>query len=370
MKKIDGKNNLLEHSEAKVKLLGEYIRRYLNVISHDGYTETIKIYDVFCGLGLYENGGEGSPLVIMRAVKELYFSNKAKSLKTPIIDFYFNDNNQQRVENVQRAIKEKSLFYEDIGSVRSSVKEYQEVLSIVQSEVSTLKKEKAFVFIDPYGYKDIKPQDIKALLRGGKTEVLLFSPIQFMYRFDENGRPEALQKFIAELEKEKPWKKTDSVTSFIGQLKDGLMAYLGPEYYVDTFRIKKDPQTVFCLFFFSSHIRGFEKMLEAKWEIDKEAGIGWTPYGTGLFEQIKTNPLADLLVSYLQEDKRHNGDLYMFTLKQGFLPKHTTEILNVWQQDGRLQVIGKDNLPARKGAFYVSYENYKSDYKKVSYKLY
>jgi hypothetical protein len=41
MTKVDVKRNLLEHSEVKVRLLGEYLKRYLNIISNDGYTEKI-----------------------------------------------------------------------------------------------------------------------------------------------------------------------------------------------------------------------------------------------------------------------------------------------------------------------------------------
>jgi hypothetical protein len=47
MTKKDVKTNLLNHSEAKVRLLGEYLKRYLNIICNDGYTKRIKIYDLF-----------------------------------------------------------------------------------------------------------------------------------------------------------------------------------------------------------------------------------------------------------------------------------------------------------------------------------
>jgi len=38
MSKKDVKKNLLDHSKIKVRLLGEYLKRYLNIISNDGYT--------------------------------------------------------------------------------------------------------------------------------------------------------------------------------------------------------------------------------------------------------------------------------------------------------------------------------------------
>jgi len=106
MKKKDVKTNLLNHSEAKVRLLGEYLKRYLNIICNDGYTKRIKIYDLFCGEGLYENGGEGSPIVTMRQVKDIHFVNVAKFSSIPKIDCHFNDieENNQILETAKELI--------------------------------------------------------------------------------------------------------------------------------------------------------------------------------------------------------------------------------------------------------------------------
>ncbi len=109
MAKKDVKTNLLNHSEAKVRLLGEYLKRYLNIICNDGYTNRIKVYDMFCGEGLYENGGEGSPLVAMRQIKDIHFINIAKSANIPKIDCNFNDIQGNKVKKVEQALKDKSL---------------------------------------------------------------------------------------------------------------------------------------------------------------------------------------------------------------------------------------------------------------------
>ena len=43
----------------------------------------------FVGEGLYENGGEGSPLVALRQVKDVHFANVARSVNLPKIDCHF-----------------------------------------------------------------------------------------------------------------------------------------------------------------------------------------------------------------------------------------------------------------------------------------
>lgn len=75
--KKDAKSNLLNHSEAKVRLLGEYLKRYLNIICNDGFTKKIKIYDLFCGLGCCQNHGEGSPLVSTKSNKRCSFYERS-----------------------------------------------------------------------------------------------------------------------------------------------------------------------------------------------------------------------------------------------------------------------------------------------------
>ena len=183
---------------------------------------------------------------------------------------------------------------------------------------------------------------------------------------------EDLLDFIEELTQYKEWKPTDSVWKFISQLKEGFQSYIGDNYFVDNFSIKKDENTVFCLFFFTTHIRGFEKMLEAKWEIDTENGRGWEFTGNtpSLFFEYKTNELEQKLKSFLQGKKCSNGEVYEFTLRQGYLPKHTNEIFEQWQTQNTLNVFLANGSKARKKSFYIKYfQSTSSDNKKVYFEL-
>src|SRR5690606_10383237 len=103
-----------------------------------------------------------------------------------------------------------------------------------------------------------------------KSEVLVWLPIQFMYRFSDEGTPTVLKNFMTELGVENEAKNTKNVWEFISLLNKGFQNFLGSDFFVDHFSLKKEENTVFCLFFFTSHIKGFEKMLESKWEIDTE----------------------------------------------------------------------------------------------------
>ncbi len=373
MSKKDSKLNLLSHSEAKVRLLGEYLKRYLNIIANDKYTKRIKVYDLFCGEGIYKNGGEGSPLVILRQIKDMHFTNVARPANVPKIDCHFNDLNKAKIEKVANVVAERSLHYAEFGEIDFTSNNYDVELKTLVSTLPKLKSrnEKTFIFIDPYEYRHIKASQIKALMAQGCAEVLLWLPTQFMYRFAENGTPESLKDFIDELDLFKKWNPSNSVWDFVNQLKEGFQAYLGGNVYVDNFTIQKDPNTVFCLFFFTSHIRGFEKMLETKWEIDTEQGKGWNYTGNQptLFHAQKTGPLEEKLLKFLQDGKRYNYELYEFILRQGFLPKHANEVFYNWQIIGKLDVVSMAGTKVRKGAFYITYQNYKERKKIVTFQL-
>lgn len=369
-KRINSQKTMLNHSQAKVRLLGRYLDRYFNIISNAKVTERIHVFDLFCGEGVYENGEKGSPFIILDAAKRLHNINSGKIPQIPPINIYLNDKSDSKIQKVRSEVEKAKAHNEGFGKLYYSKKDYKDVVPGLVSFTERLQREKAFIFIDPYGYKDISITEIKDLLKCKKTEVLLFLPTQFMYRFDESGTPESLIKLLDDLVSYENWKTNDSVFHFIKQFKEGLKNSLGDEFFVDTFTIQKDPQTVFCLFFFSSHIRGFEKMLETKWEIDTDEGKGWKYERSGnLFASFKTNSLEEKLLIFLAEGCKNNKEIYSFTLHNGFLPKHVNEVLSSLQISSRIMVVDSEGEKARKGAFYVSYKHYKEDLYRIIVKL-
>ena len=362
--------NLLNHSEAKVKLFGDYIQKYLNIICNDNYTESIHIIDLCCGPGVYENGGEGSPIIALKNIKQTFyqFINKRPN-KSPKIHCHFNDIDLARLESLENHIRDKKLHYSNFGELNLINKDYTQIVNELPLKFKEFKNSKAFIFIDPFGYKDVRAEHILNLLNcNRKSEVLLWLPIQFMYRFSKSGTPEVLQSFNQQLGINN--KNILNEWEYIRALKEGFENFLGSDYFVDSFTLKKEENTIFCLFFFSSHIRGYEKMLETKWDIDNEQGRGWK-YNTNqitLFTDLETNKLEDLLTVYL-ESKKTNGEIFEFTLRKGFLPKHAKQVLTKLQAENRLELAKKDDSAIRKNAFYINYKDYKDYFDKVTIKL-
>jgi three-Cys-motif partner protein len=345
----ESQKDMLEHSAKKVELLRHYLNEYLPVIGHDAYTDVIHCFDLFCGEGVYPNGGEGSPLVFARLLKGWAARCPGKHFA-----FHYNDKDAAKVDNVKNRIAEMGQPPPNLH-ITPSVLPFDQMMQTVRHKIAELGKEKAFLFIDPYGYKEIKPQLIRDLMKGGKTEVLLFLPTQQMFRFSNKGTPEALSDFLELLHDGHGFPVCQSIFEYVSYIVRGFRHFM-PDCYVDSFTIRKDSKTAFCLFFFTSNLKGAEKMLEAKWKLDEQQGAGWS-YQAGyaldlLIKEADTHPLEKLIESRLRSGPQTNAAIYEATLRAGYLPKQALQILVQMQKDHRIRVSPEGT---RAGAFYLNY---------------
>lgn len=362
---------MYEHSAAKVRLLKEYISAYLGILSNASWIKEVFLYDLFSGPGIYEKGGEGSPIIFLNEIVKAHESVARPRNKFTKFNCLFNDLDQEKIDRLQNNISEKKLDKQDYCQINYRTDDYRNVLSDIVNEISGFKNERGFVFIDPYGYSEVSLGDINALTNSGKTEVLLFMPTHHMYRFKDNGTPVCLIRFMEDLD------ISDKIVGvkgieFIEIVMNGFQAKLGNNVFVDSFIIKRDVNQFYCLFFFTSNTLGYLKMLEAKWKIDKEDGRGWQGVQVSnlfdkLSESANTEKLRRLLLSYLESGPKTSGEIFKFIIDNRFLPKHGTEILKSIQD--RLEVTDQLGKKAPKGAFYLTYDNFKEYFNRITIKL-
>lgn len=363
---------MYDHSEVKVRLLKLYLERYLNILNVVAYVDAINVFDLFCGEGIYENGGKGSPIQILEVIKRINATNSTTG-KPKKINCLFNDVDLEKIKKLQEEIRNHNLHDNLIGKLEFTNEDYKDLLPKVIQSINKLKKQKAFVFIDPYGYKEIRISHIRDLLSSKSSEVLLFLPTQFMFRFEEKGTPQSLIEFISEIVPKEKWPRSETGIEFINNLNDGFQAALGDDYFVDSFIITRDKNQFFCLFFFTSHIYGFDRMQDAKWEIDEEEGRGWKYEDeSDLFNSVEksanTYIFEKKLLEYLKS-YRTNGEIYKFTLHQRHKPAHTNQILLKLQKEKRIIVLNKDGSTGRRSSFYLNYNVYKEEPDKISVKI-
>ena len=364
----DSQMIMLEHSKAKIELFGRYLSIYLNVISRVPFIKKIYLFDLFAGEGKYLNDEKGSPVVAMECIKNHFFSNGETC---PNIDIWFNDSEKSeiepgvyKIERVRRFISE--IFKPSNVNFEYTQNEYTGVIKIVIDRLlKTKDSERALLFIDPWGYKEIDPKDLKEVVKNGKTEVILFLPISFMYRFADKalvddsfagGRP--LEKFLSELFRGK-LPDTDNQLKFINEVKNQFKKYLDINY-VDTFTIERGNRNFFCLFFFTSNKTGYYKMLDAKWDLDEESGRGFRLGNSSqgsFFDEITAIDYTSMVKDLLKDKSgATNQNLFDFGLDNGFLPKHTKKVLDELKAMDQIELISLDGQEAR--SYYID-DNHK-----------
>lgn len=368
MKAFDSKSKMLEHTKAKIELYTNYLSIFLNIIQRDRYTKRIYLYDLFCGEGKYSDGSKGSPLAALDVIEKHFYEN-GKRITT--IKILFNDINKEKIERLKNFVDDCFIPYN--CRIYFANEDYNNLIRHVIEEIQQFENEKGLIFIDPHGYKYTKISDIQRLLSGNKTEIILFLPISFMYRFakasirDELPGYKPLKEFLEDVfYRGTPNFKTKY--DFTIQLKKAFREKLG-RYYIDTFTLERDPTNIYCLFFFTSHIRGFEKMLDAKWKMDEQEGRGFTLDKQRKLFTFRENYSFLLRVLEFIKSKEDctNKDLYKFGLLNGYLPKHLKEILGRFQKEEKIFVFSDNQDKIKKGAFYLDYKNHSPKEKNIVY---
>jgi len=366
------KNYLEEHSKVKVDFYKKYLDIYLTVLLHSPYTTKINIYDIFCGIGIYDgDGSKGSPVIAIECIKtnlEKFGNDKINSLELII-----NDGDKKQVTIAKKYIENN---FNNICNFKAYNLDSKDMFKLLKQELSqSIKTQNNFVFIDPHGYKEIYKSDISDIMDLGKNEVLIFLPIDTMYRFinpaqsDENNPSyKHLKRFMNEFELNYD---VDSKEEYIEYIKNAFT--YNEKYYTSSFILESKPQkNKYALFFITKNLKGLEESIKIKWKLDEICGKGHQEKpDLGLFndefnKQDKENCLSILekeLKMFLQTN-RTNLEIYEFILKKGFLIKDATNILKNFEKENKLHFSVEKSR--KKKSFYLSYQNYK---KSIKYKV-
>lgn len=376
-RKKSAKDVMLPHSAAKVAFYRSYLEKLLSIMSVAKYFTRVNIFDVFCGRGVYADGGHGSPIQAMEAIKKVrenYPSNTEFRL-------YLNDVVKKYVLGVKEYINE---HFQADGLCKVKYLNAPAIRLFKELEAFLLtmpKTSKNLLFIDPYGYKDIHKNTLKRMMANDRTEILLFLPISFMHRFthyafDGNANKGALplREFISEFFPEGHPVRSDEPMDVKQYIRELTKAFsFGGKYYTTSYFIERDSKNYFAVFFMTTNILGLEKAVDTMWELDEIEGKGFhqadsVSRQTTMFDEFfkeedhkaRLEYLRLLIVAFLGKRARSNAEIYEFILQQGYRVPHVNEVLRSLQNEELIEVKMCDNgKMARKGAFYVNYSNAK-----------
>jgi len=384
-KKENAKELQLQHSQAKVEFYGEYLKRYLRILCNVDFIKQINIYDIFCGRGIYKDGKKGSAITAFDIIKNLR-NDKNKVYKTPI-SLFFNDIKTNYTDNIKEYIDKVKNCY---CNVEYSNLDTEDIIKNILYKVSkTNNNTRNLIFIDPYGYKKISKDKLFNIMENGKTEIILFLPISQIQRFSQKAmvekanKSEEAQKYIRLIEFIESFfdenhnirNKKVSQLEYIRHISDALK--LDGKYFVTSYHIYRyknvGGESYFALFFMSSNIKGFEKVLEVKWKLDESNGQGFNKQEDqiDMFESQNKETVKERHYKKLEsilkcelKTPKSNLEMYEIILRNEYLPKHANEIFKKWQnENNNFKVIDIDSKKeARKNSFYLTDEHHKVNF--------
>jgi three-Cys-motif partner protein len=377
-KRKSAKDVMLPHSAAKVAFYRSYLVKMLSIISAARYYNRVNIFDVFCGRGVYADGGHGSPIQAMEAIQKVREDRPSDTT----FYLYLNDVVKKFVLGVKEYIEEHfpknglcKVKYLNAPAKRL----FEELVSFLEHMPKTSKN---VIFIDPYGYKDIHKETLRRMMSNERTEILLFLPISFMHRFthyafDGNANKGALplREFISEFFPVGHPVRSDEPMDVKQYIRELTKAFsFDGKYYTTSYFIERDSKNYFALFFMTTNLLGLEKAVDTLWELDKLEGKGFhlpevetsqLKFFEDFFREEDNRKrfeyLRILMLSFLEKRQRSNCEIYEYILQHGYKPTHANEVLRKLQKDDLIDVFLWDSgNKAKKGAFYVCYTHSKN----------
>lgn len=170
------------HTAAKHHILMKYVQAWAPILAIGSNNKRLIYIDGFAGPGEYSKGEDGSPIVVLKSIKDHALANKFTDIE---FITYFIEKNRDRAGHLEKVIKERIgpvppwLNYRVInGDFNSQLKT---ILSDL--EVRHVSLAPCFCFVDPFGWSDIDYDVLSRIMMYEKAELLITFMAGYVERF-------------------------------------------------------------------------------------------------------------------------------------------------------------------------------------------
>ena len=328
------------HTAAKHLLLRRYIDRWFPILGR--YQKSINYIDGFAGPGEYQDGEIGSPQVAIEAAKA-HVEQGSLAPDVQIV-FTFIEANLESAENLSARLASINLPPSFKVSVIPG-----EFAKVIGAELDHLEREglalaPTFAFVDPFGFSGIPLALMARILSYTRCEVFVNIMVEFINRFLEHPNDRIVAHFPETF-------GTDEVLEIPRRLGNREAAILNLyraqlanlAKYVGRFDMhgRRDQKT-YSLFFASNSPKGFEKMKEAMWSVDKAEGARYSDANPGesyAFDLFPFWPLWDQLLARFAGQRIIMAEVERFVIEEtDFLPTHARTIFKECERKSDVSV--------------------------------
>lgn len=288
-------NNFFEkiedHTAIKLTILEIFFPIWVNKIFFNPFNKDngeLVLFDGFSGPGIYKNGEVGSPIICLNhsiKILDKYHVLKDTNGKKLKIILYFSEKDgisyKKLCDNIlfhcDIIIKQEKFYKEYCNSNKDlKVKVYNEnfnknFISFSQE----IGPKPCFLFIDPFGYKDIEFGKISDFISNKKADVILNMMYEELNRFitkEDSSLNISQRNFLGATTKEfkelqSELKLSDSKNRVLKIVSFYKNKWKEKELYVSEFIIRKGKKVKMILFYITKNYTGFDAFKEIKHKI-------------------------------------------------------------------------------------------------------
>lgn len=341
------------HTVAKHLLLKRYLDAWFPILGR--HNDRINYIDGFAGPGEYEGGEEGSPLLAIEAARSHIEQGSIPS--NVIVRLFFIEANPESAAHLKSRLSQVqvppqckvAVIEQEFASVIG------EVLDRLQSSGKILAP--TFAFVDPFGFSGIPFSLMARILSHPKCEVFVNIMVDFINRFLEHPNDSVVahvpQTFGTDKVLQIPIQAGDRIAALLDLYRRQLKLQA---QFVGRFDMHgSHDRKTYSLFFASNSPRGFEKMKEAMWSVDKAQGVKFSdadPMGRISFDLFGYEPLWDEMADRFGGKEVEMGEVERFVIEEtDYLPKHARALLKIHEERGDIKVVPVAGYKRRKGTF-------------------
>ncbi|RWC37610.1 MAG: three-Cys-motif partner protein TcmP [Mesorhizobium sp.] len=296
---------LSSHSDAKLRLIAEYLERYFpaTLVSRAQDRQRITLVDGFCGGGRFTQDGSivrGTPFLFLDAVEKAERDANSGRGKPLVIDaeFHFVDSKKDHVEFLREELV-KTGYVAKIGtSIILHHAPFEEALPYILGRIEARTRGgvgRSIFLLDQLGYTDVAFETVRRILRFRAAECILTFAVGWLIDYLD-GRPQTVKR-VAPLEISE-----DHIREFLAMRDEWGGRYViqrlllrhialatGAQFQSPFFLRSKEARKDLWLLHLSNHLKARNVMVDSHWQINNQS----LHQGHGGLEMLGFDPTLD-----------------------------------------------------------------------------
>jgi three-Cys-motif partner protein len=325
------------HTIAKHQIYAGYLTKWHLIFSRAKYRswDRLRICDAFAGVGEYDDGRPGSPIIAMQTNAE----NRRSNPSACPVEFLFVEDEQeyyirlkQNVESEQQ--KRPSAIWSCEVRYGDAETESRQFLAANKGTVTP-----TLFFLDQYGYSKAPMKLIRDVMQHEKHEALVYVNWKRMkpYFTDETKADAYTRAFGCDAWRKLIGKRSGAAAEAERLYKQCLRERAGVSYVLDFPMRDKNGQVIYWLFFCTNSTKGLAEMKKAMWEVDSGDGSGFRDGDENqpLFPNLETfgeDELASELLARFQDEWVTMAKVEEFVLTETPAYKYAEALGRMWKR--------------------------------------